>query len=230
MKLSPVFFQTSRAIAAVMLAIIPVTSKAPRWWLLIALGGFIVLSEVFSTRIENVRSTRIQKIQRRALRVIADLASVAGERYDFWVVDIYLPGWSWSRSKGIRRELKRTLSLTLTDVQNVPTEVSIAEANPLARCYRTRQQLLWADSKLNAAPSAEDSCLSSEHNDQLSGTYGAVSVNPLVNETGHNCRGILLVHTKPDPELVTTAFGILNSSLGRRHVAEACHDIHGDLS
>ena len=229
MKIRPMLVQACRALAAVTLAILPVTGKAPPWWLLTTLGAFIFVSEFVSARIERSRSTRLQRIQHRALRVIADLASGTGERYDLWVVDVYLPEWKWIIAKGVRKQLSRALSLTLTDVQNVPPEIELSDTSPFARCYRTREHISWWDHRLKPAPVAEDTCSSKQDDDRLTGTYGAVSFNAIVDNTGHDCRGILVVHTKPDPELVTTAVGILNSSRGRRHISEACHDIHGHL-
>ena len=230
MNVKPLVVQACRAVAVVTLAIIPVTNTQPRWWLLVALGAFIFGTEFVSARVDRSKSSRLQEIQHRALRVIADLASVTGDRYDLWVVDIYLPEWSWKLSKGRpRRQLVRALSLTLTDVQHVPSEIPLSGTNPLVLPYVTRTPIFWSDRTLDPNPQGEDEHHSDWDEDELKGTYGAVSVNPIVNNTGHDCRGTLVVHTKPDPELVTTAAGILNTSRGRRHISEACHDIHGHL-
>lgn len=228
MRVKPLLIQASRAVVAVILAVVPITQITPPWWLLTALGAFIFGSEFISARVDKSRSRRLQSIQHRALRVIADLASGTADRYDLWVVDMYLPELGWSYSRGIRKRLVRALSLSLTDVQRVPPEIEISDSNPLARCYSETEQLTWWDPALKPMAEDDDSHPCEVH-DELKDTYGAVSVNPIVNNTGHDCRGILVVHTKPDPELVTTAVGILNSSRGRRHISESCHDIHGHL-
>ena len=220
--------QALRIFLVTALTILPATAINASWWVLTALGVLILISELFSTRMQRTNSNRMQKIQRRALRVIADLSHSTGARHDLWVVDIYLPRLSWPTFKGIRK-LKRALSLSLTDVQDVPSEVAISDDSPLARCYKQRKRLLWVDSRYGAAHSTAEA-ESPNDDEKLRGTYGAVSINPLVDDTGHKCRGILLVHTKPDPEFVTTAVGILGASRGRRHIDEASHDIHGHLT
>ena len=171
----------------------------------------------------------MQSIQQRALRVIADLASATASPHDLLVVDVYLPQLGWTLSRGIRKRLIRALSLTLTDVQRVPPEIELSDSSPLARCYSEARELTWWDHELKPVLEGDGGDPWEVH-DELKHTYGAVSVNPIVNNTGHDCRGILVVHTKPDPELVTTAVGVLDSSRGRRHISESCHDIHGYLA
>ena len=229
MKLRPSLVQALRVLSAIALAILPVTPKGAPWWVLTALGTLILVSELLSAIMQGANSSKMQIIQRRALRVIADLSSGTGAGHDIWVVDIYLPRLSWPTSHGIRK-LKRALSLSLTDVQDVPPEVALSDDDPLARCYKQRKRLLWADARYNAVRLGVDTPSSPEDDEKLRDTYGAVSINPLVDPTGHKCRGILLVHTKPDPELVTTAVGILQASRGRRHIEDASHDIHGHLA
>ena len=220
--------QALRILLVTALTLLPATSIDASWWILATLGVLILISELFSTRMQRANSDKIQKIQRRALRVIADLSHSTGARHDLWVVDIYLPQLSWPTLKGIRK-LKRAVSLSLTDVQDVPAEVAISDDDPLARCYKHRKRLLWVDSEYGTAHSTTDAS-SPKDDKMLRGTYGAVSINPLVDDTGHKCRGILLVHTKPDTEFVTMAVGVLNASRGRRHIDEASHDIHGHLT
>lgn len=229
MKFNSLLVQASRAIAAVILAVIPVTQVSPPWWLLTALGGFIFASEFISASVDKSRSRTMQRIQQRALRVIADLASATTTPHDLLVVDVYLPELGWTISRGVKKRLVRALSLSLTDVQAVPPEIELSESNPLARCYSKAQELTWWESELKPMPESDGS-ESRENCDKLKQTYGAVSVNPIVNNTGHDCRGILVIHTKRDLELVTAAVGVLDSSRGRRHISECCHDIHGYLT
>ena len=229
MKVKSLLVQASRATAAVILAVISGTEVSAPWWLLAALGGFIFVSEFISARVDKSRSRTMQKIQHRALRVIADLASATTTPHDLWVVDVYLPELGWTASRGVKKRLVRALSLSLTDVQAVPPEIELSESNPLARCYSNAEELTWWDRELKPMPESDRSD-SHESRDKLKQTYGAVSVNPIVNNTGHDCRGILVIHTKRDPELVTAAVGVLDSSRGRRHISECCHDIHGYLT
>ena len=228
MKLRASLGRILRVFSAIILAILPfITPTGAPWWVLIALCVVILVSELLSTVMHGANSNKMQKIQRRALRVIADLSSGTGARHDLWVVEIYLPRLSWPNSYGIRK-LKRALSLSLTDIQEVPAEIALSDDCPLARCYKQRKRLLWADARYSAVQL--DAPPFSGDDEKLQGIYGAVSINPLVDDTGHECRGILLVHTKPDPEFVTTAVGILEASRGRRHIDDASHDIHGHLA
>ena len=229
MKVKSLLVQAARALAAVTLAVIPVAQIAPPAWLLITLGAFIFLSEFISARVEKSRSRTMQSIQQRALRVIADLASATASPHDLLVVDVYLPELGLSLSRGVRKRLVRALTLTLTDVQHVPPEIELSDSSPLARCYSDAEKLIWWDRELNPVLEGNRGDPHEAH-DELKHTYGAVSVNPIVNNTGHDCRGILVVHTKPDAELVTTAVGVLDSSRGRRHISDSCHDIHGYLA
>ena len=229
MKVKSLSVQAARALAAVTLAVIPVMQIKPPSWLLIALGVLIFVSEFISAKVEKSRSRAMQSIQQRALRVIADLASDTASPHDLLVVDVYLPEFGCSLSRGVRKRLVRALSLTLTDVQHVPPEIELSDSCPLARCYSKAEKLIWWDHDLNPVPEGDEGEQSEVH-DELKHTYGAVSVNPIVNNTGHDCRGILVIHTKPDAELVTTAVGVLDSSRGRRHISDSCHDIHGYLA
>ena len=229
MKVKSLLVQAARALAAVTLAVIPVTQIAPPWWLLTALGVFIFASEFVSARVDKSRSRTMQSIQQRALSVIADLASATASPHDLFVVDVYLPELAWTPSRGIRKRLVRALSLTLTDVQRVPPDIELSDSSQLARCYSEVQELTWWDPAFKPVLEGDEAD-SPEVHDDLRNTYGAVSVNPIVNNTGHDCRGILVVHTKPDPELVTKAVGVLKSSRGRRHISESCHVIHGHLA
>ena len=230
MKLRASLVQTFRVLSAIILATLTVSTPigvSVPWWVLTVLGALILVSELLSTVLQGANSSKMQKIQRRALRVIADLSSGTGARHDIWVVEIYLPRLSWPNFRGIRK-LKRTLSLSLTDIQEVPAEIALSDDGPLARCYKQRKRLLWADTRFNTIPLPAPPL--PEDDKELRNIYGAVSINPLVDDTGHKCRGILLVHTKPDPEFVTTAVGILGASRGRRHIVDASHDIHGHLA
>ena len=229
MRVRPLVIQLLRTIAAVFLALFPITGIVPPWWLITLLGVSLISIELVSTRIEKSVSATMQIVQHRALRVIADLASDIGSRFDLWVVDVYIPKWRWDRTRGLQKRIERVLSLTLSDTQNAPVEVNVSGEHPLARCYAQTEQLTWWNSNLKPTLEVE-SAESCSRDEQLSRTYGAVSICPIVNNAGHDSRGLLVVYTKPDPELVTTAVGVLRSSRGRRRITEACNDMHSQLS
>ena len=111
--------QALRILLVTALTLLPATSIDASWWVLATLGVLILISELFSTRMQRANSNKIQKIQRRALRVIADLSYSTGARHDLWVVDIYLPRLSWPTLKGIRK-LKRAVSLSLQTFKTFP--------------------------------------------------------------------------------------------------------------
>ena len=57
-----------------------------------------------------------------------------------------------------------------------------------------------------------------------------ISIQPVVDSVGKDCRGLLVVHTVNDPEIATTALTVLTQSQGRRRLARAREGIHSSLS
>ena len=73
--------------------------------------------------------------------------------------------------------------------------------------------------------------LSARHSEEMaeSYSYGVISVNPVVDNLGQECRGLLVVHAKRDAEIVTKVLGALQQPEGKRRMAAACVDLHGYL-
>ena len=166
------------------------------------------------------------KVQRRALRVISDLAPISSNRYDLWVVDIYVA--KRAMSAGFRRMLVREISLAHTHTEDVPAAVTVDESNIFGDSFANRKVALWWDVALGE-PCASDlwaTASPKQSADLLEGTYGALSVNPLLNQAGGDCKGVLVVYAERDQEKVASAVSTLRTSEGRRRLREACQDIH----
>ena len=217
-----------RAAAAVGLTIGTVANQDPLWLWLVPLGIFIVASEVISGSMDRNKTKVLQIVHQRVVRAITDLAALSADNYNYWIIEIYLPQWTWS-STGIGRRLVRQPTLALTDVQALPAEVPISGDGAFATSYRNRIPAVWWDQQFGPAPEMHESYSTQFGQDQTA-AYGAISVSPLVDPFGRDCRGVLVVKTKPNPLHVTTAVGVFRSSEGRRRIDETCRDIYVALA
>ena len=210
-------------------------SNLPWPWIL-SFAAIIVVHEIGTClrgrRSSNRLELQYETVHGRVLRLIADLAELAGGKFDLWVVDIYLPGPLLSFLTGRRSvvTLVRELSLGLTDVRDVPLKVS-ANEGLFSVSFAESSRQLWWNSELAPSSSGENQWnkLSEVENNKLSVNYGAVSVNPIVDHLRKKCIGLLVIHVKPDAEIVTTAVGVFTASAGERRLVEACNDIHKEL-
>src|SRR4051794_17849614 len=89
------------AVAAAVLAIASASGGKDRPWLwIVGSATFIVVHTVVShVREQSVLrrlGTDYDRVQRRAVQVVADLGQLAAEKYDLWMVDLYLPGARWA--------------------------------------------------------------------------------------------------------------------------------------
>ena len=161
-------------------------------------------------------------------RAIADLGAVSGDNYDFWIIEIYLLQWTWT-STGLAKRLVRQPPMALTDVQTLPAEIPTSGDGAFATSFRTRKPAVWWDLQFGPSPTNYDSYTTQFAHDQTA-AYGAISVSPLADNTGRDCRGVLVVQTKPDPVHVAAAVGVFRSPEGRRRIADTCHDIYVALA
>ena len=228
MFLSVLWSRTLRAAAAVGLTIGSVANQDPLWWWLVPLGVFIVASESISGWRDRNRNAVLQVVDQRVVRAIADLGAVSGDNYDFWIIEVYLLQWTWT-STGPARRLVRQPPLALTDVQALPAEVPTSGDGAFAASFRTRKPAVWWDLQFGPTPTKHESYTTQFDHDQTA-AYGAISVSPLADRTGRDCRGVLVVQTKPDPLHVTAAVGVFRSPEGRRRIADTCHDIYVALA
>ena len=224
-------------IATIGLTLVGLTGNSDRPWLWIfGLASFIVLHSVVNWLREKSISGRLGRsyeiVQRRVLRLISDLSNLTAREYDLWMVDLYLPRRSFALS--VRRplvvKLVRELSLALTDVRTVPFEIRM-DHKLFGQCFSQPHRGFWWDVNL-AQPSSEVNLwheFEEMINDQLRKTYGAISVNPVVDNLGNKCCGLLVVHTERNSEVATKALGALTQSEGIRRLAGACEDIHSHI-
>ena len=214
-------------------------SNRPWAWIL-GLASFIVLHAFVSWRRERSSSSRLGRkygdIQGRVLRLISDLSDLTAREFDLWMVDLYLPRSSLILSARspflVKQTLVRELSLAFTDVRTVPLEIELSH-ELFGPCFVQSQPGLWWDGGLAQMRIEEDNRwddLDDLVNSEIKKTYGAISVNPLVDMLGRHCLGLLVIHTKRDSETATKALGALAQSEGMRRLAGACRDIHGQLA
>ena len=216
--------RTLRAAAAVGLTIVSVVNDDPLWWWLVPLGAFIVASESISGWRDRNRNVVLQMVDQRVVRAIADLGALSGDNYDFWIVEVYLLQWTWASMRPTRR-LVRQPPFALTDVQALPAEIPTTGNGALAMSFNTRKPAVWWDPQIGPAPTESDPYTTQFDHDQTT-AYGAISVTPLADQAGRDCRGVLVVQTKPNAMHVTAAVGVFRSPEGRRRISETCHDIY----
>ena len=211
-------------------------SERPWIWIL-GFATFMITHEIVNFRrtrnISNRLGRKYEIVQRRMLRLISDLSELTAREFDLWMVDLYLPPSSFTPSARSRVVVKltRELSLTLTDARAVPTDIGLDHAL-FGRCFGESCSGLWWDIDLKMSSSGNNLWHTFHEvvNNRLQETYGVISVNPVVDDLGRDCRGLLVVHTKRDSEIATKALGVLTEPKGIRRLAEACHDIHREIA
>lgn len=207
------------------------------WELILGLATFIVLHSIVNWRRDRNVSGRLGRnyeiVQRRVLRLIADLSDLTAREFDLWMIDLYLPrrsvGISTRAPFIIRKKLVRELSLALTDVRVISPEIEL-DHELFGPCFSKSQSGIWWDENLIGVPMGGNNKwheIDNVVNDELGEIFGVISVNPIVDGLGKHCRGLLIVHTKPDFEIATKALGALKQPEGIRRLAGACEDIHG---
>ena len=209
-----------------------VQSQDRPWFLIILIAAFIVVHESVNWLRDKRAAVELgpnyQVIQGRVLRLIADLADLTAGGFDLWMIDLYLT----SQTAGVLgrfwngANLTRSLSVALTDVRSVPLEIEM-DHELFGVCFSQSSRALWWDTDL-ADPSPGNAWhrTSPSTNSELSSTYGVISVNPVVDHLGRNCRGLLVVHAKRDSVVVRKVVGALREGEGQRRLEAACQDIH----
>ena len=225
-------------LATVGLTLLVGSRDQPLSWTL-GLAAFIVVHSLatwWRARSLPVRlGHNYDRLLRRVLRLIADLSDLTAREFDLWMVDLYVQRTSVVPSTShpylIRKRLVRQLSLALTDVRALPSEIELTHAF-YGPCLSKSQPGIWWDNSLVSSTKASNNKwfeVGSAVNDELRQTAGMISVNPIVDGLGQNCRGLLVVHTRSDSEIATKALGVLTQSEGLRRLSGACEDIHSYL-
>jgi hypothetical protein len=234
-----VFGKVTLALATVVLAVASATSGSGRWVWIVGSAAFILLNTAVNAARDRSIVRRLgrdyDRVQRRAVQVVADLGQLAADRFDLWMIDLYLPRWKWSyvwRFPFLEREqeLSRQLSVSLVDARPQPPSVPIS-SGPHGTCFQQAKPLLWFLDRVQDLSSFNASDLFDDTtNDELAKVYGALSVSPLVDQLGNNCVGVLAVHVKPERDLALKALGALQSADGRRRINNACVELNGLLT
>lgn len=209
------------------------------WWI-VGLSAFIVLHSFVGWVRERSIFSRLGRnyegVLRRTLHLVSDLAELTGGRFDLWMVDLYLPRNSWKLSAHwpfvVERKLGRALSVALTDVSKAPVTIKLNH-DLFGPCFSQSESPLWWDIDLAELDGASQNYwhqLKDPINSELRTMFGAISIQPVVDSVGKDCRGLLVVHTVNDPEIATTALTVLTQSQGRRRLARAREGIHSSLS
>lgn len=226
-----------RVVATVALAFLGVIGNPDQLWVWIVASlcvVIILLFEIMSYRRtqhgENRLGRNYEAILGKVLSLIADLSDLTAREFDLWVVDLYLPSHPSTMSLQTRiRKLELSLHIALTDVRTVRSEIDL-DHQFFGRCFTECRSDIWWDVALT--PTTEENRwggLDCGDNHNIRTEYGVVSVNPVVNHLGRDCRGLLMVHARQDPETVTKVLSALRQSEGKRRIAAACIDIHNHL-
>ncbi len=199
-------------------------------WILAVLCVIAIVLLEFKKNSYNRLGRSYENVLGRVLALIADLSSLAGKRFDLWVVDLYLPRSSFTvfPPKRIRR-LEQALHLALTDVRTVPNRIETDHVF-FGRCFTEGRSAFWWDPTL--APTSEENHwgrLDISDNGQIRTEYGIIRVNPVIDNLREDCRGLLVIHAAQDAEIVTKVLSVLTQSEGKRQVAAACVDIYNYL-
>ena len=229
--------RTITVITAAALTYLGVIATHEEIWVRVLASVFFViifLLELFSYRRERAKLNRLgvnhEFVLGRVMRLIADLSNLAARGFDLWVVDLYLPRRSFCCFPPRRVcKLELSLHIALTDVREVPSKIELDHVL-FGRCFLERSSDLWWDGTL--APSSKENRwdqLDEGDNDKIRSVYGVISANPVIDNLREDCCGLLVVHAKQDPEVVTKVLSALTEPEGKRRIAAACVDIHNEL-
>lgn len=176
------------------------------------------------------------RVQRRVLDLVSDLGQIAANKYDLWMIDLYLPRWryrpkkTWPLVERQLRDLSRQLSISLLDARPQPPTIE-GQDWPHGKCFYETSPLIWfIEDGFGGSADNAWTRFDNETNARLAEEYGALSVAPLVDSLGKNCLGILAIHVEPDREKVLLALGALRSSQGKHRINNACIELNGLLA
>ena len=209
------------------------------WKWIFGLAGFLVLHSWISWRRELARVRRStndrEVIQSTVLHLISDLSSLAGQRYDLWMIDLYLKRRIWSvslRWPFVRRNvLERDLSISLADVTKLAGTIELSDEF-FGACIRNGESKSWWDPNIaQTALDAENSMdqLTENRNVDLRRRCGVVKTWPIVDQQGRTCSGILAVHARRDSEVATKVLGALVGENADRFLSRTSEDIYNQL-
>ena len=236
-----VFGNVTLAVATVTLAAISTVSSNDRpWiWIIASSAVFIIIHAAVNTIRDKSIVRRLgrnyDRIQRRGVQVIADLGQLAGDQFDLWMIDLYLPNFEWSFNSQWpllqrNRVLSRQLAVSLIDMRPQPPSVD-SVSSPHWLSFENTQPLIWFNKDIHTSndDNAWDT-LDEATNAELAKDYGVLSIYPLVDQLGKDCVGVLTIHVEPEGNSVLKALGVLQSTLGRHRLTNTCVELNGLLA
>ncbi|MHB8288698.1 MAG: hypothetical protein ACYDEY_05595 [Acidimicrobiales bacterium] len=235
-----VWGKVSLALATVLLAVAGAIggNRQPWIWVLIAAAVFIIVHTAARAARDNDIVRRLgrdyDRVQRRAVQIVSDLGQLAADRFDLWMIDLYLPHRRWRVSLSwpflaVSDELLRQLSVSLIDARP-QKPVLDPRTGPHGECFSQSQPLIWFDEGEHGHQPDNAWCrYDTTTNAELARVYGVLNVSPLVDQLGDNCIGVLAIHVAPERDAVVRALGALCSHEGRRRIHNACVDLNGLL-
>ena len=217
-------------------------SNSVRTVVVISIAVFAVTHSMISWIRDHSNTRRMSQhyghVLNRLLDLLSDLGDLTGQDHGLWRIEVYVESvevaLAFRRPLLRRRSLVPTMSLALKHVpaplQKIPLHHEL-----FGECFSKAEPCLWwnkdlADfsGRVNIAANKYDE-LPDDANRELARSFGSISVNPIVDQLGARCRGLLVVHTHVDPAVVTTAVGALLLERGRRQLSRACQDLHNRL-
>ena len=177
-------------------------------------------------------------ILERLLQLLSDLGDLTGQDHGLWRIEVYVQrsdfALSFSRPLLRKQFMVPTLSLALKHAPLPSPSISL-DHELFGACFRRLEPCLWWNEELAPFGSRPDvprnkaTDISDDVNEDLRRRFGSISVNPIVDQLGARCRGLLVVHTPIDAAVVTKAVGALLQERAKRRVSNACRDLHSRL-
>ena len=170
-------------------------------------------------------------VQHRSVQIVSDLGKLTGNKYDLWMIELYLPRYRW-RFPVPERRLSRELSVSLVEVSSQPKELSL-NSKLHGKCFSSANAIIWFDQADLGEPTDETERsvtnewgqLTVDENGRIACQFGVVTVAPLVDYLGRDCLGVLVVHVRPERTKALSARGAILSSEGRQRIHNACVDL-----
>ncbi len=225
--------QFTLTVATLVLGVAGLVGGEDRPWIwIVGSGAFIVVHAA----VNSVRSQSIVRrlgpsydlLQRRMVRTIADLGELSG--YDLWMTDLYLPRPRYTFRAAwppvVRKlELSRQLSVSLTDARSLPPSLD-PSTGPHGHCFSRAQPVLWFDESGGSISPDNSWSVFAPLNEELGKVYGVLKLEPVVDQLGGNCVGVLAVHVGPDAVKVVKALGTVREPTVLRRINDACVDLN----
>lgn len=226
----------SLSIASVALAVLSLldSDRIPWGWV-IAISSFIVVHSAHGYVLDQSLGHRFHRkshdVHQHVLQLIRNLASLTGDRFDFWIVDIYLPRSGYGARRWLKvfpKKLVRELSISLGDVSNHPAVIDIE--GPFRECINSSTPFVWFNplslgGTYELASQAEN-YWNRWHLSDTAKKVGLMVVWPIADQVHSSVRGVMIISVKPEKGNPLLAKGSLLSLQSGLHIRDACRELH----